>query len=109
MASEVHISRVSPEDADKSIWADFPIVGKPCWSPVTQYGSGKKLKPIIRCNCGVWSGIKLHHVHADGKVTASFFHAKKGEHPQGSDDGCGWHVFLWLDNYDQGDFKPGED
>ena len=107
MAGEVHIPRVSPEDADKSIWADFPVVGKPCWSPVSEYGTGRKLKPLIRCNCGHWSGIKSHHVHADGKVTASFYHKRGNVYPE-DPDGCEWHVFLWLDDYDQGEFKPGE-
>ena len=105
--SVTEIPRISTEDADKSIWADFPVVGKPCWSPVKEYGTDKQLKPLIRCNCGVWSGIRSHHVHADGTVTASFFHATKAQHPQGTDDGCGWHVWLKLLNYDQGDFPSG--
>lgn len=108
MADEIHIPRLPKGDEEKSIWAGFPVVGKPLWSPVAEYGTGRRLKPLIRCNCGIWTGIKLHHVHADGKVTASFFHATKAQHPQGSDDGCGWHVYLWLDDYDQGEFKPGE-
>jgi hypothetical protein len=109
VSGEVHIPRISSDDEKKSLWDGFPVVGKPCWSPVKQYGTDKPMKPLIRCNCGMWSGIKLHHVHADGKVTASFFHARKGEHPQGTDDGCGWHVHLWLDDYDQGEFQPGEE
>jgi len=77
----------------------------PGWASCVSH-EGKQLKPIIRCNCGQWSGIGLHHVHADGTVTASFFHAAKGQHPQGSDDGCGWHVMLKLKDYDCGDFPP---
>jgi hypothetical protein len=77
----------------------------PGWSPCTR--DGKAIKPLIRCNCGQWCGIGLHHVHADGTVTASFFHATKAQHPQGDDTGCGWHVFLKLADYDQGDFPPG--
>ena len=76
----------------------------PAWSPVEQ--DGKPLKPIIRCNCGQWSGIGLHHVHVDGRVTNSFFHATKAQHPNGDDSGCGWHVFLKLKDYDCGDFPP---
>lgn len=108
MANEVHIPRISEDDEKKSLWDGYPVVGKPAWSPVSEYGTGKPLKPLIRCNCGAWSGIRKHHVHADGRVTASFFHANKSEHPEGSSDGCGWHVWLWLDRYDQGEFKPGE-
>ncbi len=79
----------------------------PVWlQPVD--GMGNKLKPIIRCNCGQWSGIGLHHVHEDGTVTASFFHARKNEHPQGDDSGCGWHVFLKLKGWTGGDFPPNK-
>lgn len=77
----------------------------PGWSPVQDH-EGNRLKPLIRCNCGTWSGIGLHHVHADGTVTASFFHATKAQHPRGDARGCGWHVFLKLLDYDQGDFPP---
>lgn len=68
---------------------------------------GKRLKPIIRCNCGVWCGIGLHHVHTDGTVTASFFHSKGTNYAIGeSPEGCGWHVFLKLKDYDAGEFLP---
>lgn len=54
-------------------------IGQPGWcQPVDS--DGNKLKPIIRCNCGWYCGIGLHHVHADGTVTASFFHTKSGPH-----------------------------
>jgi hypothetical protein len=76
----------------------------PAWSPCVDT-SGKKLKPLIRCSCGRWSGIGLHHVHADGTVTRSFYH-KKGDVYPDDPDGCGWHVFLKLKDYDQGDFPP---
>lgn len=55
-----------------------------------------RLKPIIRCNCGELMGIGDHHVHADGRVTASFYDR----------NGCGWHVYLKLLDYDQGEFPP---
>ena len=77
----------------------------PGWASV-QDGNGNKLKPIIRCNCGKWSGIGLHHVHIDGTITNSFFHATKAQHSMGTDDGCGWHVMLKLKDYDDGDFPP---
>jgi len=76
------------------------------WASVVDT-DGNKLKPHIRCNCGQWSGIRLHHVHVDGTVTASFFHATKAQHPQGDDSGCGWHVMLKLKDYSDGDFPPG--
>lgn len=77
----------------------------PGWASV-QDTNGKQLKPVIRCNCGQWSGIGLHHVHADGTVTASFFHATTAQHPQGSSDGCGWHEYIKLTDYNDGDFPP---
>ena len=77
----------------------------PGWSQAVDT-DGKLVKPTIRCNCGQWSGIRLHHVHADGHVTNSFFHATKEQHPMGDASGCGWHVFLILDNYHGGDFPP---
>src|SRR5689334_11332736 len=68
---------------------------------------GKALKPVIRCNCGKYVGIALHHVHADGEVTASFYHSKGNNFEIGEDpEGCGWHVFLKLLDYDKGDFPP---
>lgn len=92
----------------------------PSWMAV-QSAEGKPLKPIIRCACGKAIGLKLHHVHSDGTVTASFFHAKAEElqhDAQGyffmhngkrydTEPGCGWHVHLKLQGYDGGDF-PGE-
>lgn len=75
----------------------------PGWSPVQQ--DGKYLKPIIRCNCGQWSGIGLHHVHADGTVTASFYHKRGTVYPE-DPNGCEWHVFIRLKDYDLGDFPP---
>lgn len=85
---------------------DAPV---PCWIPVCYVKDGReiKLKPLIKCQCGHLSGIGLHHVHDDGTVTASFFH-DKAPHPDigYAGGGCGWHVFLKLKDYDQGDFPP---
>jgi hypothetical protein len=81
----------------------------PGWIQPVRREEGDRLvpiKPIIRCNCGKFCGIGLHHVHADGTVTASFFHARTGEHQQGTDDGCGWHVFLKLKDWNGGEFPP---
>ena len=58
--------------------------------------AGEKLKPVIRCNCGKLCGIGLHHVHASGYITRSFF----------EQSGCGWHVWLKLEGYTGGDFPP---
>jgi len=77
----------------------------PAWFCPAQ--DGKTLKPVIRCDCGQWSGIGLHHVHADGTVTASFYHKKGTNYAIGeSPEGCEWHVFLKLKDYDQGGFPP---
>lgn len=78
----------------------------PCWIPVVD-SSGNPLKPVIKCQCGSISGIGLHHVHADGTVTASFFH-DANPHPDIGylGGGCGWHVWLKLLDYDRGEFPP---
>jgi hypothetical protein len=79
----------------------------PCWIPVVSR-DGQHLKPVIRCRCGIYCGIGLHHVHADGTVTASFYHKKgpAGSPDHSSPDGCEWHVGLKLMGYDWGDFPP---
>lgn len=77
---------------------------KPCWVSVfTQDESGNKklCKPVIRCQCGEYTNIALHHVHADGRVTNSFYHTNGNP--------CGWHVFLFLEGYAEEiglDFPP---
>lgn len=77
----------------------------PCWVPVVTYKDNKRLKPNIRCKCGKYCGIGLHHVHANGKVTASFYHKALPEQPK-NHKGCGWHVYLQLKDYDWGDYPP---
>jgi len=47
----------------------------PAWLPIVDT-QGHPVKPIIRCRCGRWMSIGNHHVHADGRVTASFYHAE---------------------------------
>jgi hypothetical protein len=79
----------------------------PCWIPTQRNDNGQPTKPLIKCNCGRIFGIGLHHVHADGTVTRSFFHAKEALPDQGwPGGGCGWHVWLRLKDYDCGDFPP---
>lgn len=86
----------------------------PGWSPVYSESNGirTQLKPHVRCICGNWTGIGLHHVHADGTVNASFFDATAeqlagmGDRWKGHPGGCGWHVFIKLADYAQGDFPP---
>ena len=91
----------------KIVEGDDWCAESPGWAP-SRSTDGTMLKPIIRCNCGQWSGIGLHHVHVDGTVTASFFHDVNPQpnigYPGG---GCGWHVWLKLKDYDCGDFPPG--
>jgi hypothetical protein len=109
------INRCSPDDPVliPRITHDTPFSAGPGWIGVSEYGTEKHLKPNIRCICGVWTGIGLHHVHADGRVTASFFDATAetlaamGESGKRFAAGCGWHVFIKLDGYEFGDF-PSE-
>jgi hypothetical protein len=81
---------------------DDPVA--PAWLP-TQDKDGAPGKPIIRCACGRLAGIGAHHVHADGRVTASFFHPTSGWGSEGT--GCGFHEFLELDGYDGPEWVPG--
>ena len=74
----------------------------PCWVE-TVNSKSEHVKPSIICKCGNYCGIRNHHIHADGRVTASFFHRNPPD-PKG----CGWHVFLTLEDYDCGEFKPGQ-
>lgn len=84
----------------------------PCWVPrVAQ--TGQVLRPAIKCICGKICFIDLHHVHADGTVTASFFDSTAKSFVHNGREyqhtpGCGWHVWLKLLNYDQGEFLPSE-
>lgn len=75
----------------------------PAWSP-TQTQDGKPLKPIIKCRCGWFCGIGLHHVHSDGRVTASFYHSEECDPGRG----CGFHEFIELEGYDGPEWLPGE-
>lgn len=88
MSETVHFPRGYMEDDDPA----------PCW--ILLQSGGVPVKPAIRCKCGMLTCIGLHHVHPDGRVTASFLHDK----PQ--PEACGWHVFLILDDWVGLDFPP---
>lgn len=102
MADVVTIPKLPNEN---SVYDDFPVVGHPGWIPVKEYGTGKVLKPLIRCNCGSVSGIGLHHVHSDGTVTASYYHKKGNTYPE-DPNGCEWHVWLKLADWSGEDIPP---
>ncbi len=80
----------------------------PAWLPI-QDSAGKLARPIIRCRCRRLMGIRLHHVHADGRVTESFYHLHPTaeEEPRPEWRGCGFHEYLELDGYDGPEFPPG--
>lgn len=79
----------------------------PGWMQVID-SKGKKIKPLIRCNCGKWCGIKLHHVHPDGRITASFYDADQfDKNKQLIYKGCGWHVYIELENWTGEEYLPG--
>ena len=100
MANLITIPRLSDED---SVWDDYSVIGKPGWIRSTE--DGRTAKPLIRCNCGHISGIGLRHVHADGTVTASFYHKKGTVYPE-DPEGCEWHVFLKLADWTGEDIPP---
>lgn len=82
----------------------------PCWLSISD-ANGKELKPLIKCQCGKVCGIQLHHVHSDGKVTASFYHSANASFQHGGKTyqhkpGCGWHVFLTLADWTGTEFLP---
>lgn len=72
----------------------------PCWIPVTNT-KGEERRPHVRCNCGQVTSIGNHHVHADGTVTASYFHSK--EMP----GGCGWHEHIKFEGYNGSEWPRG--
>ena len=81
----------------------------PCWIP--QFWDGLPRRPAIKCQCGMVTHIGLHHVHPDGVVMASYHHATaetfvEGGHTYSHTPGCGWHVWIKLLDYDQGEFPP---
>jgi len=81
----------------------------PCWIP--REWEGETYKPVIKCQCGKMCYIGLHHVHADGTVTASFFDITGDSFVHNGvtyshTPGCGWHVWLKLKDYDLGEFLP---
>ncbi len=76
--------------------SDANEVLAPAWLPSEH--DGRPAKPVIRCRCGELFSIGRHHVHADGRVTASFLH---------DDPACGFHEFVELEGYDGPEFLPG--
>jgi len=82
-------------DQDSSIF--------PCWIPQVD-PEGRKLRPLVRCKCGERTGIGLHHIHPDGRVTASYYHS----YPDRPGYGCGWHVFIQLQGWDGGEMVPNQ-
>jgi hypothetical protein len=72
----------------------------PCWIPIVTGEPPRPCKPVIKCRCGMLTGIGLHHVHPDGSVTASFVHDKPAP------EACGWHVFLILDGWTGEEYPP---
>ena len=76
----------------------------PGWLEVTQ-GSNTRpddpqrpARPVIVCACGAYLSIPRHHVHADGRVTASIQHVNEPR--------CSWHETVELDGYDGPEFPP---
>lgn len=74
----------------------------PSWCPTTN-SNGDECRPNIRCQCGEYTDITNHHIHPDGRVTASYYHHFH-ERPN---PGCGWHVYLKLLEWSGSEFPPG--
>ena len=77
----------------------------PCWLPV-QDKDENIVRPMIICNCGVYTGVNAHHIHKDGRITASYYHPKE---VNGYPNGCGWHVFLKMKDWIGLEFLPHKD
>lgn len=93
MSDRIHIPQVFHSDGISPGWISVVNQDK---TPA---------KPYIRCQCGVYCGIGLHSVSANGEVNNSFYHTKESKNAPG----CGWHVFLFLDGYAETvgvDFAP---
>jgi hypothetical protein len=89
---------------------DWQLPG-PGWIPTRRLDDSGWMKPRIKCQCGKVVHIGLHHVHADGIVTRSFFHSQASDFSEGGksyrhEPGCGWHVWIKLQDYECGDFPP---
>lgn len=74
----------------------------PSWLNVVRSGDNKPLRPVIRCICGRYCDISNHFIHEDGRVTESFLCQFKEGPP-----GCGWHVWLKLEDWDGRRLPPG--
>jgi hypothetical protein len=97
-------------ELDSIDWTEIPRADTempgPCWIPAVDL-EGKPVKPQIVCRCNMHHSISLHHVHADGRVTRSFWHRTIPGLEPSECNGCGWHVWLKLKDYDRGEFPPG--
>ncbi len=97
----------------------------PCWVPCVRSTNNKEwsaahkegreieqlyedIKPHVVCKCGKHCNIDLHHVHEDGRVTESFYHYWNDKPADDPNQGCGWHVYLKLLDYDRGEFLPAK-
>ncbi len=85
---------------------DLKIPDRPCWIPMVDT-QGDVNKPIIRCNCGAWLALPKHHIHPDGAVTASVLDDDlKNDKGELIHKGCGWHVYIELEDWTGHDFPP---
>lgn len=77
----------------------------PAWVE-TKNPDGERVRPNIICQCGVGTDIGNHHIHADGRITTSYYHhfADRPKKMQG----CGWHVYLKMIGWDGGEMVPGQ-
>lgn len=65
----------------------------------------KRVRPHILCKCGEHTNIGNHHIHADGTITASYYHYR-ADRPK--NPGCGWHVYLKMIDWNGGELLPGQ-
>jgi hypothetical protein len=76
----------------------------PCWVPTVAGDNHHEIKPHVRCKCGKYLGIALHHVHKDGRLTESFFH-RDGEQ-ENDNQGCQYDEYLIFEGYNGSEWPP---
>ena len=84
---------------------DWDGDNKPVWHPVRRQDNSEH-KPVVVCNCGSRLGLANHSISPNGDVNASFYHRDKFK--KNDKKGCGWHVWITLENWSGSAFPIGD-